>query len=311
MIERIISTKNNYELEITYWPTDICNFNCPYCFAGSTEGKYRYPKDLDEELEKFKKLFSRYSQLGKTQFNLTIAGGGEPTLWPKLDEFCERIKQLANVKINLVSNASRTLSWWERNAKFLECVVLSCHVKDVDIEHYINVADSLFERNINVVAMMVMDASEWDTCVEYISKMLNSKYSWTIQAKEVVESPGRDVDSYTQEQLNYIKQPLKRLEPSDRILQHINEYSLIESVGLYKDGSAQVANTNKYINGKENYFKGWKCNFPLERISINASGKIQGSCGVEFDVNNPAPIICSKTCCGCPPDTHISKERVS
>jgi organic radical activating enzyme len=310
MIERIVSTKSKHELEITYWPTDICNFNCPYCFAGSTEGKYRYPKDLEAELLKFKNLFARYSQLGKTQFNLTIAGGGEPTLWPQLEDFCEGIKQLGNVKINLISNGSRTVSWWERNAKFLDCVILSCHVHEVDIKHHIEVADALFERKINVIAMMVMDSTKWDTCIEYISNMLGSSHLWTIQVKEVVESSGRDINSYNQEQLDYIKQPIKRLEPSDRILQHIGDYAMVESVGLYKDGSAQVANTNKYINGKENHFKDWKCSFPIERIAIAPSGKIKGSCGVEFDINDPAPVICNRESCVCPPDTHVTKTRI-
>jgi organic radical activating enzyme len=310
MIQQIVSTKNNYELEITYWPTDVCNFNCPYCFPNNTEGKFRYPKDLDEEVLKFKNLFLKYAQLGKTQFNLTIAGGGEPTLWPKLDEFCEKVKQLGNVKITLVSNGSRTLSWWERNAKFLECAVLSCHVNEVDIDHYIKVADSLFERNINVVGLMVMDGLKWDKCIEYIALMLNSKQPWTVQTKEVVESPGRDIDSYSQEQLDYIKQPIKRLEPSERILQHISQYAMVESVALYSNGSAQVANTNKYINSKENHFKGWKCSFPIERIAIAPSGKIKGSCGLEFDLNSPAPIKCSKESCVCPPDTHITKIKI-
>ena len=298
-LTKIISTRKYDELEITFWPTDICNFNCAYCFPGSTSGKYKY-SDVNIALEKFKSIFAQYN---KSKYNITIAGGGEPTLWPKLEYFCKEIKTVADVRITLVSNGSRTLRWWNDNAKYIDEAVLSCHVQDVNIDHFIEVADSLYKSGTEVLAMMLMDAQDWDRCVSYLNKMLESKFPWNIQAKEVVSSPGRDIDSYTKEQLEYMSQPIKRFT----LGKDISQYRYVESLGFY-DNKQFPATANTYIINKQNYFEGWKCNMPLERIAIDAGLNISGSCGIQF--KKLEPIICTKKCCDCQPDTHITKWKL-
>jgi organic radical activating enzyme len=298
-LTKIISTRNYDELEIVFWPTDICNFNCPYCFPGSTEGKWRY-SDVDLALKTFKEIFDRYK---KRKYNLFIAGGGEPTLWPKLEYFCEKVKELANCRIVLISNGSRTLRWWEDNAKFIDEAVLSCHVQDVNIDHFINVADTLYERGTEVLGLMLMDAQEWNRCVEYINKMLDSRLPWNVQAKEVVSSPGRDIDSYTQEQMDFLRDPIKRFT----ISKDLSQYNYVQSLGFYNDKQF-TATANTYIMNKQNYFKGWKCNMPLERIAVDAGLNVKASCGVKFD--KLEAVICTKDCCDCQPDTHITKWKV-
>ena len=295
-LTKVVSTRSYDELDITFWPTDICNFNCPYCFPGSTEGKYRYPS-LDDALKKFHTLFKTYK---KTKYFITIAGGGEPTLWPQLDQFCEELKKMNNVEIILVRNGSRTLRWWQQNAKFIDQAVLSCHVQDVDIDHFINVADELYQRGTEVLSMMLMDAKEWSRCIAYINKMLSSKFPWAVQAKEVVTSPGRDIDSYDEEKIKYLDNPIKRFVPR----KDLSQYRQIESLGFYGDQQFP-AEANTYILNKQNYFKGWKCNMPMERIAVSANLEVKGSCGVKFD--KLETIVCPKDCCDCQPDTHITK----
>lgn len=300
-LTKIVSTQHYNELEISFWPTDVCNFNCPYCFPGSTSGKYRWPKSLDLVMDKFEELFTEYKKHYKTKFNLTIAGGGEPTLWPQLDEFCKSIKQLANVNISLVTNGSRTLRWWENNAKYIDEAILSCHVHEVDIEHFINVADTLYERDTEVLAMMLMDAKKWDQCVEYIDSMLKSDHPWNITAKPIVSSPGRDIDSYNQEQKDYIQTPIRFTMRKD-----VSKYKITESIGYYGDLHFP-ARTGDYIVAKQNFFEEWQCNMPLERIAVDAGLNIKGSCGLTF--NKIDSIKCTKHCCSCQPDTHITKWR--
>lgn len=295
-LTKIISTRNYDELEIAFWPTDICNFNCPYCFPGSTEGKYRY-SDVDLALETFKKIFNKYN---KRKYNLFIAGGGEPTLWPKLGYFCEKVKELANCRIILISNGSRTIRWWKDNATFIDEAVLSCHVQDVDISHFVEVADTLYEHGTEVLGMMLMDAKEWTRCVDYINVMLNSRMPWNVQAKEVVSSPGRDINSYSEEQINYLQDPIKRFTVS----KDLSQYRYVESLGFYGDKQF-IATANTYIMNKQNYFKGWKCNMPLERIAVDVGLNVKSSCGVKFD--KLEPVTCTKDYCDCQPDTHITK----
>ena len=87
---KIITTQEPNLLDIRFWPTDICNYNCAYCFPGSVTNKLRYPKNIDTVIKNFRILFNSYIQKhNKTKFKINIVGGGEPTLWPYFAQFCK------------------------------------------------------------------------------------------------------------------------------------------------------------------------------------------------------------------------------
>lgn len=327
---RIISTQDPDTLYIRFFPTDICNFSCSYCFPGSGNiGKYRYPKNVDTVIKNFRILFDMYTEkLNKTKFRLSLVGGGEPTLWPGIEQFCKEIKEQHDVYITIISNSSRTLRWWEENSMFIDNVTLSCHHEFVDIDHYIDVADLLFSKDVKVTALMLMDAQNWDKCVSYIEKMKQSKYPWFIQTKEIVDAPGRGMDAYTPEQIDYINASLKRVPDSEWLLRHFDDLRTHESVVLFEDGSAFPARAHSIIVNRWNNFKGWSCNVALETLLISYDGSVTGSCqeqifkgsnvnlfsetfeqefksAVEFK-----PIICSLNSCSCQPETHVTKSLV-
>ena len=55
---KIISTQEPDVLHVRFIPTDICNFNCSYCFPGSGNvNKFRYPKNIDTVIKNFRILF--------------------------------------------------------------------------------------------------------------------------------------------------------------------------------------------------------------------------------------------------------------
>ena len=148
---RIINTQDKDLLQIRFFPTDFCNYNCSYCFS-DLQNKYRYPKNTDLVINNFRRIFNFYHKnFNKTKIQLIISGGGEPTLWPDLERFCKKLKESHNVIIQLISNGSRTIRWWEKNSHYFDSVVLSCHNEFVDIDHYIEVADTLFKNDIKVI----------------------------------------------------------------------------------------------------------------------------------------------------------------
>jgi MoaA/NifB/PqqE/SkfB family radical SAM enzyme len=318
---RVISTQNKSELQIRFFPTDICNFNCSYCFAGSHDNVYRYPKNLETTVKNFRKLFDKYNS--KTKFNLIIAGGGEPTMWPKLELFCKEIKKEHNVYITLVTNGSRTIRWWGDNLNAFDSVILSCHHEEVDLDHYINVADLLFDNGINVNALMLMSSKHWDKCVSYINKMKKSKHQWFIEAKPIVDTPGEGTEVYTQEQKTYIQDSIKRIPNGDYLLKRLGNMRVHESIVLFDDNTAIPAQGSTIIINDWNKFKDWKCNVGIESISIIPSGKLTSSCGIDifdkvynifdknFDiVSEPNQMTCTFSECSCQPDTHVSKFKI-
>jgi len=328
-LQRIISTQDPELLDIRFWPTDICNFNCAYCFPGSVLNKLRYPKNIDTVVKNFRILFDSYiANHNKTRFKINIVGGGEPTLWPHFEQFCREIKQRHDVHIQLTTNGSRTVRWFEENTRAVDDVVLSCHQADVDIDNFIAVADYLFERGTDVSALMLMDASAWDRCMSLIEKMYASKHSWIIQAKEVVDAPGFDMLSYSQEQLDYLRQPIKRAPDSNWIINNIHRFRVHESIALYDNGAAIPVTPNYYIVNKINEFKSWNCNVAIENLVIVHDGSVSGSCQeqvfADTGINMFAEdfeerfnrsglqlktIKCPRNNCACQPDTHISKWR--
>lgn len=313
-MNKIISTVDKSVLYITYWPTDICNYSCDYCFPGSTDGKYRYPNDVDAVIRGFKDLFTAYNSIGKSKFKLAIAGGGEPTLWPDLGIFCEQVKQLADVEIQITSNASRTLRWWDEHASVIDSVAFSCHYKEVDVDHFIAVSDLLYNYGVEVTAQVLMDPLNWDKCQTILNQLFTSKNNWFIQTKEVIGN-----GPYTSSQKEFLKNQYKRLIPSELLLKNIDFYQPIKSVQIVND-DVTLSHMNAYILENKNNFNGWSCNLSTERIAIDSSGDISGSCGVVIkqDLNiyndnlltmlsNLEPVVCVKNICDCPPDTHITK----
>lgn len=320
---RIISTQDTDLLVIRFFPTDICNYNCSYCFEGSGNvNKYRYPKDVNLVVSNFRKLFDLYAKFNKRRFHLFIAGGGEPTLWPSLEHFCKEIKEQHDVYITIVTNGSRTLRWWEENSKYFDDVVLSCHHEFVDIDHFMNVGDILFSADVKVTALMVMDATAWDKCTAYIDKMQESQYPWFIESKPVVDSPGRGTDVYTPEQSSYFG--IKRIPDSEWIFKRLGELRSHESVAIFEDQTAKALKSYEVITNNWNNFKNWSCQVSFEGLSVDASGDVQGSCllpvfnkklnmfSSNFDLSDIQPnvITCSLESCLCQADTHISKMRV-
>ena len=326
---RVISTQDSGTLQVRFWPTDICNFNCTYCFPDSHPGRFRFPKNVDTVIKNFRILFDMYKeQLGKNRFHLMLVGGGEPTLWPHIEYFCKELKESHNVYTTIITNGSRTLNWWRENSKYFDDAVLSCHNEFVDIDHHISVADALFEAGVKVTALMLMDAKNWDKCVSYIERMKGSKYPWFIETKAVVEAPGHGMDVYTPEQLEYLESGLKRIPDSDWIMKNLSLLRQHESVVLFEDGSAQPARPHDLIVNNWNRFQGWSCNVALETLLIKYDGKVTGSCqepiffGENFNVFSETfeqdfkanlkfkPIICPRVDCTCQPETHITKTAL-
>lgn len=315
---RIIKIRDNNEVDIRFWPTDICNYDCSYCFPNSHPGKFRYPKDTQLVIDNFRKLFDSYQDT--TQFRLTISGGGEPTLWPDLELFCKEIKETHNVNISLVSNGSRTVRWWKNNCKYFDSVSLSFHHEFADLDHYIEVADTLFAENLKVTAMVLMDASSWDKCADAVTAMQASTHNWHIQTKEMVDAPGKDINSYTQEQLDYVKDSVKRIPDSDWLLKRIDDYRLHESAVMFDDDSVELAKHHTILVNKWNNFQNWNCDVGRESLVITGNGDIKGSCGVpvfktplniykNFEISSHCDVVCPYKSCNCQPDTHISKKK--
>lgn len=327
MITKIENTQKKDILEIRWAISNMCNFQCNYCFPGSNEGDYPAPASLETIITNFNYLFDEYKKThNKTKFDLKILGG-EPTLWKHLPEFIKAIKQRHDVYISIISNGSRTIRWWNENGYLIDNLTLSYHQKFADLDHTIQVADIMYKLDKKITVHVLMDDQAWDDCVKSIEYMkIKSKYRWIIQTKEVVSTLRRKV-LYSSEQRKYLQREIKRLPNLFWILKRLE--LLIKGVMRFKEsiftlsnGVRKKASPQYYLTTQQNFFKGWQCNLGIESLYIDYIGSIMGSCNQQFlpkkinildknfieefvvPINS---VICEQQQCNCPRETHISK----
>ncbi len=82
-------------LHIIFYPTNKCNLKCPFCYL-----KKRNP-NLEMDFSKAKKTIDLFKKLGTKA--VSISGGGEPLLYPKINELINYFYS-KNIKIGLITN---------------------------------------------------------------------------------------------------------------------------------------------------------------------------------------------------------------
>ena len=121
-----------------------CNYRCEHCFDRCLTHKYLKPTDWVETLSFLK-------EYGVEKINLA---GGEPTLYPYLDQMCYLIKGMG-FKLSIVSNGSMmTEEWMERMEGVVDWIGLSIDSVDEEDEIQIGRGRGKHLENIVKVARM-------------------------------------------------------------------------------------------------------------------------------------------------------------
>ena len=312
LAKKIIRVENDQPdnmLAIHYAVHNVCNFKCWYCFPNSNSGEYRWP-NLNLISKNFIHLLEYYRKnLGKDRYELKLLGG-EPTVWPELGDFIRMLKERYgdSIRIKTFTNASRTMRWWEENSQYFDSVLISGHPAEIDEEHTRKVADLLYDAGVYVDFNMMMDPQRWNRCIDIIEYMKDSKNQWSIVSAHLVH----DTFKYTNEQMSYIKDYIKR-QPNSNYYNN-SQHSKLNITVHYEDGSMEKVNNNYIVYNDLNHFRGWECNVGLENLSIQFDGALVANCatklyGLDFryNINNVdfaekftpklIPVICDKEGC--------------
>lgn len=317
---RVIQNWPSDRLRIEIMLGNVCNYKCWYCFPGSNEGTHRWP-DYDLLLKNLTHLLDHYTKSNKKVFELHIIGG-EPTMWPKLGEFCTELKSKYDIIISISSNGSRTLRWWQEYGKVFDKVILSCHSDSVDISHYIQVADCLYEHNVFFSSLVLIHPNNWDECMKLIDTMKKtSKHSWPIFLAEVLVE-NTDL-GYSESQKKSLRNKMQRLGNIFWLMRNAKHHITKVKVE-YQSGLKRKLGSSDIILERLNNFTGWKCNLGVDSIYISKDGVITGTCNenlyelpyayniydTEFDTKfNPViqPTVCTKSGCWCHPEANLPK----
>lgn len=282
---------------VTWEISNKCNYSCWYCPAHLHSGSTSWP-DLEKSL-----LF--FDKLSRINDNVVVTiTGGEPTLWPKLTEFLEKTPD--NVFTEIVTNGSRTISWWKRVKKSLDRVVLSFHPNTADIDHFLSVATLLQEdQDIDVFTMLLYDSSQELKLNDVSVRLRENNIDY--QYKPIYPDFGPIMLNYDDVQRSRIlddyyvstKKRKKQLKPSSHII---------------VDG--EKTTIKHLLINQLNNFQGFSCLAGSKRFHISYEGTVYvGSClamslgrlGDSIVLNEP--IICPKNSCRCFDDVKVKKWK--
>ena len=311
MIKEIRNNQPDNVLRIEYMPGNLCNYRCNYCFPGSNEGDKPWP-DVELVKQNLSHLLSHYARHGKTKSDIFIVGG-EPTLWKELENLCLYLKENFDVILEMSTNGSRKVPWWQKNAGYFDHIGVSVHNDFAKLDHIIEVCDALYERGVFVNADVLMDPLCFDKCMDNVEYLKRSKYEWPIIAK-IVHYNGQH--RYNQTQLKYFQDSIKRYPSPEWYNKTARRSQRLVTITREDEQIIETNDDGWITRNKLNYFKGWKCNLGVDLIKIFPNGTITGNCqqllyGKDFYYNlhdpnfseifNPEikPVTCSKLICGC------------
>jgi molybdenum cofactor biosynthesis enzyme MoaA len=332
----IVNSDYNEYLHVSYTFTNVCNYDCNYCFPNSKAGTHRFP-DYDLLIKNMDHLLGIYrNNFNKKNIRMHVVGG-EPTLWPRLGEFVQWCHDKYQCRVTMSSNGSRTLRWWKEYARYFDDIQISVHHEFSKLDHLKQVLDSIYaEGNIMTAAQVMMDPLEWEKCMQILDDFANHPVPWLVKARLVMDLEGKVIrPEYTEEQLEFLQDKVKRLPPLDYLTRmkttgKIQNSDHANAMIKFDDGSEIQYKTFDVWKNHWHKFYGWECNLGVDRVTIQPDGTLTGSCSARymfgqdtpFSIQDPdfvskftpaviKPIICKEIfCSGCSSDVRISKRKL-
>jgi len=304
--------------------SNICNYKCWYCFPGYNSGTIKWP-DYTTLVKNVSYLIDYYLQHTNKKKIAIHFLGGEVTHWKQFKDVIKFFKEQYDAIIELTTNASKDIKWWDEMYTNLDNVYISVHREYADSTHINNVADFLYEKDVYVEANVFMDPLAWDTCEQIAIALTNSKYNWTINRREIIHNESQ---RYTDDQ-----EKLLRSETVRKSNKHTGFTLSPVSNNYYTIAIDQTQVEHRFnykdlLSYKLHTFKGWECDVGIDWLSIQSNGVISGICGNKlynsgttyniYDTNfieSFSPTITSTQCnldyCWCILETNMPKRKIN
>jgi organic radical activating enzyme len=253
---------------------NTCNYNCSFCPSSIKDGSQRW-LDINDYISTCTRLINQAEHKNKKiVFQFT---GGEPTLFKDLLLLIEFIKEKGHY-VNLISNGSRTLRWWEELAdkNLVDYLIISAHTEqNCSADHLINVIN-LFKNSFTLCNV---------SCIpEYFEKtihnfhMIMDNADCLLSLKPIIINHTEDCFlDYTTEQLRVIKSNTHvRSKNYTKKMPGYKHESLIEVE--YSNNYKFTSTSQRLIINKTNQFLNWKCSIGTEYLNIVHDKIYRGKC---------------------------------
>lgn len=292
---------------------NMCNFSCSYCPSILNDGSFGW-NDFEVVQRFIDAVVENYAPR-TVYFEFT---GGEVTLWKDFVKTAEYIKSIGH-DIGFISNASRTIRWWEKNKTKFDHVCLSFHPEHSDAQHFFEVVSIMSQQcRTHVNVMGHTDPDHFREGVELSERLASEVKNISMAFQPLVVDFGEERFPYTDEQQRLFDDQWKLF--GSRVV-HDRQFKLYRgSMDMHDtvNNLQQNSSAHRFIADGTNNWKGWDCWAGVEQIVVDFDGTVLvGWCrvgGPLGQMQNPEsirwpnkPIKCNKGFCHCNFDIMCTK----
>jgi organic radical activating enzyme len=284
---------------------NYCNYRCSYCpphlHSGGIEGPELY------QVVRLIKQISEGSPKPWKHFQFT---GGEPTVYKYIGRALDLVKAQGHTA-GLISNGSRSVSWWLDHESLIDEVTLSFHIEMADRRHFLNVIEHI-ESSINTHVNIAMLPDRFDECVNFANLIAANFEKVSITLKPLLIDFKTQLYPYNAHQRLLLQTyGWPNRHPTERAKGHM--------LVTFSDGRREKLKASRLVALNYNSFLGWSCDIGLELICVKSSGEIyRGVCreggqlgsvaeGIKYIPD--APVTCQRSICNCLADISVSKRK--
>jgi MoaA/NifB/PqqE/SkfB family radical SAM enzyme len=270
------------------------------------------------QLDQVKQACAKIKQQVDPSLKMQILfSGGEPTVWKNFSDLAEHLYN-DEWSLNIVTNLSRSISWWANLRVTWHQISASLHPEFVDIEDFIKKLDQVSNQTkfLTVRVMLHPDPTLFQKAIRYGYQIKARCPTVYVEWVPILLEFGTAIiplSPYSEEQSIMIA----KLKPGSRITNQF-EYENQKTV-VWDNQTEHRLQAQTLISENKVNFQSWTCNAGLDGIFINSQGNIyRGTClqgdpiGHILDENillPTSPVVCNKKFCGCVTDVYYSKKK--
>ena len=260
---------DNRTLRVNWHLGNTCTYKCSYCDSKLNAGNIPWvsinaaKKIVDDIIAVYREKYNKSIFI----FELT---GGEPTVYPGIEELSQYMKSLG-IYVQLCTNGSRTVRWWEENAANFTSITNSYHVEFTDVKHLTAVCNTVLDKGVTSNVLVLLDPLQFNKIkndIEYMKEFGN----FGISVRRVYDrNPAvKRSYEYTNEQLLYLNNNATIKEKKSVAFPQEMQYQTI----MIKDETSLNVNENALFGTEDNNFLGWDCYAGIDTLSLDVTGNI-------------------------------------
>ena len=283
---------------VTLFIHNVCNYACSYCSDYHRDGTQRWPENWEPYLDLIKRLKKRNKNI------YVEVLGGEPTVWPKFQEFVDCISD-DDVFVEFATNASRTLRYWKQFKTCRAFVFLSWHYEHADDDHFYHVAEIMQDKASISIPLMIIPEN-FKRAQKLFDRLQDLKVEVTPKFTRT-SIHGHDYFKYTEEQTEWIK---------NSYYNNMKPFGINWQFPRALHFNGVPIRFMKVIADGLHYFENYTCTAGIKRLFIEPNGdikrctkKVGGTIGNLFEGYTlpDEPIVCTYKACPCKLDAIVEK----